>query len=160
MDRIAIDRRIDFLLSEAASLEPIYDQSVRMTMRVISNWVSCGKDVSSSGFKKLAVYMSKKAHALRGDLNDHKLFASQTINEHPEELKIIWDWMTGKQGKLSTDEVLSRFRRWPVIVITKDEDDDLRKRKAIGPEARYDGIELVTNKDGQWIDYKLVPFID
>jgi hypothetical protein len=91
--------------------------------------------------------MSKKAHALRGDLNDHKLFASQTINEHPEELKIIWSWMIEKRGQISTDEALSRLRRWPVIVITKDEDSDLRKRKAIGPEARYDGIELMTNKD-------------
>lgn len=114
MDRFAIDRRIDFLLSEAASSHPVYDQSVRMTMRVISIWVSCGKDVSSSCFKKLAVYMSNKAHAFRGDLNDYKLFASQKINEHPEELKIIWNWMIEKRGKI---------------------DDDLRKRKAGGPEA-------------------------
>jgi hypothetical protein len=160
MDRIAIDRRIGFLLWEAASREPIYDQSVRFTMRVISNWVSCGKDVSSSGFKKLAVYMSKNAHKLRGDLNDHKIFASQTINEHPEELRIIWDWMTEARGQISTDEALSRFKRYPVIVITKHEDDELRRRKAIGPEARYDGIELVMNQDGQWVDYKLVPFAD
>jgi hypothetical protein len=53
MDRIAIDRRIDFLLSEAASSDPIYDQSVRMTRGSFRIGSHAGKTFRRAGSRRL-----------------------------------------------------------------------------------------------------------
>jgi hypothetical protein len=142
-----IFRRLEFLLSEARSESPVRDQTVTYAMRVISNYCAIGKDAGSGAIKKLNQRISKRALELKQILS-HQEWQKATINEHQEPLRDIWAWILKNSRTLSADEVLERFKAFPMVIVTKEEDILLSKaglRSAGSPEERYRsvGIEII-----------------
>jgi len=81
------ERRLQFLISEANQPDPIYDQTVRMAFRVVSNFYCIGRDGGSADVYKLSRYRSEKAH----DLIKSRASAGKILNEHQEPIKAVWD---------------------------------------------------------------------
>lgn len=151
MDDETLRRRVEYLLAEAAFDPPPRDQSITMTLRVISNVTGCGRDVGAQKYKDLTRFMSRDALKLREANKESKqVYYAGTINEHPDELAGVWKWIVLKRAELTVDDVLSRFRRWPMVVVTKEEDRDIRPLKGKGPEARYAKIEVLELNKGMW----------
>jgi hypothetical protein len=99
----------------------------------------------------LTRFMSWKALKLReANKSDKRIYYADTINEHPDELADVWKWIVHKHNELSVDDVLARFRRWPMVVVTKEEDRAMRPLKSKGPEARYAKIEVLELNNGIW----------
>lgn len=142
-DDIAM-RRAEFLLTEARSKSPFRDQTVTYALRVISNWATIGKDASSSTIKWSNPRLSQAAWKLYDDLSDEE-WIKKTINEHPEPLAQIWAWILKNKDMISAKSILDRVSKWPMITITKQEDDELNKlgMKSTGsPEERHNLIKL------------------
>jgi hypothetical protein len=151
MDDKTLRRRVEYLLAEAAFDPPPRDQSITMTLRVISNVTGCGRDVGAQKYKDLTRFISRNALNLReANRNSRQVYYAGTINEHPDELADVWKWIVRKRAELTVEDVLSRFQRWPMVVITKDEDRDIRPLKGKGPEARYAEIEVLELSSGVW----------
>ncbi len=132
-------RRADFLLNEARSPKPLRDQTVTYAMRVISNYCSIGKDAGSSQIKRANQRISRSAFDLKRTLPFNE-WARNTINEHQEPLKLIWNWILTKKDELNSDKVLDRFKEFPMIIITRKENDRLNElglREKGDPEQRY-----------------------
>jgi hypothetical protein len=157
LDNEAIARRIQFLLDEAKSPNPVRDQTVTYAMRVISNFYSIDKDAGSRAVKKNCRRMSRKSLALRTSLSDEEWFKA-TVNEHQEPLEQVWAWI--REGRPSIAQVVNRFKQWPMVTVTREEDADLRIESArrrkhglseLEPGERYAGIEIVRRcDDGTW----------
>ena len=155
-DESVARRRVEFLIGEARSGNPCGDQTVSMAMRVISNFYSCGGDVSSSEAKKRCARISRKALTLREAGGN---WIKETINEHQEELADVWKWILANRDSIKAEEVIDRFKTWPMVTVTKVEDQKLRdEKKRRGKNAgrtpleRYidAGIEVLSNESGQW----------
>lgn len=142
-----ISRRIEFLLNEARSDHPWRDQTVTYAMRVISNYCAIGRDAGSSHIKKYNQRISKEALKLKNEIPFDE-WIRETINEHQEPLKVIWDWLLDEKDSLTVQLVLDRFRKYPMVIITKDENSTLNRLGLSSngdPEERYRqaGIEIV-----------------
>jgi hypothetical protein len=151
LTRDAVLRRADFLINEACSNDPARDQTVTFAMRVISNYVSTGRDLSSAGIKKASARMSRRALEQKGVTTEAE-WLRNTINEHQEPLKQIWKWILDHKATLSAEDVVARFAKWPMVTVTKDEDIELRKHAHLPPAARYKAakIEVMRRVDGNW----------
>ena len=158
-----IDRRIDFLIREAKSEILIPDQAITYAFRVITNYLSVGCDARSRKLSLNCPCRSNKAHVLYQKLNDQKRWLNEVTNEHQYPIKCTWDWMKRERDKLTVQRVKSHLEKWPVVVVTKDENKELRKvnkalRKvdpAVQPDQRYRdaGIEVIkgkVNRSGEW----------
>jgi hypothetical protein len=121
----SLERRIKFLL-EAACFEEKRDQVITYTMRVLSNHATIGKDAGSMEIKKRNKLMSKRALDVL-ESNSIIFFCKNTINEHPKPLKEIWDWLKCNCEHLDTNDVWSEFLRNPMVTITRDEDNIIKK---------------------------------
>jgi hypothetical protein len=121
LDRAAVLRRAEFLLTEARSSNPIRDQSITYAMRVISNYVCVGRDLSAKSIKKRAKIMSRRAHALKLSMSEEEWFG-RVINEHQEPLQNVWKWIIENNVTLKPEEILHRFAKWPMVVVSKEED--------------------------------------
>jgi hypothetical protein len=68
-------------------------------------------------------------------------------------LKQIWDWILLKKEMLTVEEIIERFQQFPMVVVTKEEDNRLREHHAKNPRARYEAakIEVLRLQDGKWI---------
>jgi hypothetical protein len=155
-DESVARRRIQLLLDEAKCNNPCPDQTIKMAMRVISNFFSCGGDVSSSEAKEKCCRISKEALRIRQSDPDWK---KKTINEHQEPLDDIWQWILRERNSISVEDVANRFRSWPMVVVTSCEDkhlrDELKKRgKQVpcDPIQRYQqaGIKVLAFDNGDW----------
>lgn len=151
IDEAIIFRRIDFLLREAASERPFRDQTVTYAMRVISNFYSVGRDISSADAKRHSKRMSRKALELK-KLTTESEWVKNVVNEHQEPLKRIWSWIVDRKGSLSREELASRFKEWPMVTVTREEDICLRKYPNCEPAERYRraGIEVLIFRDRDW----------
>jgi hypothetical protein len=127
-----------------------------MAMRVISNFYSCGGDVSSSEAKKKCRRISRKALALKEAGGN---WMKETINEHQEELADVWKWILAERDSIQVEDVIERFKAWPMVTVTKREDQSLRdekkrrgKNSKCTPLQRYidAGIEVLSNDCGEW----------
>jgi hypothetical protein len=146
-----IERRLEFLLSEAKSPNPTSDRSVVYTMRILSNYFTIGKtDVDSYRAKLLNRRMSRRAQELLVTLDDAILWNEATKNEHPEPLNQTWNWILDQKEKLTTRAIAQRIALYPMITVTNEEDKTLRKnghQSSGSPDERYAaaGIEIVNH---------------
>lgn len=139
LDETVIHRRISFLLEEASSSNPVYDQSISMIMRVISNFYSVGTNSSnSSTIKKLSRWISKEALEIRDDPKWDTLVEL----DHQEPLKDVWNWIVTNHDKLNVEQVANRIKDWPMVVITKSEHSKIRNTKYSSPDERYENAEI------------------
>ena len=120
-------RRVEFLLNEAKAENPIRDQTITTAMRVISNWVTVGKDATSEYIKWNNPILSEEAWKLY-EMSDDDYWQKNTINEHPEPLDQLWEYILEEKDQLTIDNILDRFKQSPMVTITKDEDNSINKR--------------------------------
>jgi hypothetical protein len=158
-----IERRIEFLINEA-KLGATRDQVITYAFRVITNHLSVECDARSVKLRKECHYRSKKAHALYKEYlkrREPKGWLDEVTNEHQYPIKDAWSWMKRERDKLTVKSVKKHLENWPVVVVTKDEDKELRKvdkalRKAgsaVQPDKRYLKAKikvLEEIKPGQW----------
>lgn len=118
-------RRVEFLIEESKHLDK-RDQAVIMTMRVVSNILSIGKDASSEGIKKVNKRISVSALKIL-EKRDFEKFHKSTINEHPEPLRVTWEWLKQQNNErpVAVQEVIQRFLQNPMVAVTHEEDRKL-----------------------------------
>ena len=145
LDPKVIQRRLEFILDEARSENPTRDMAITYAMRVISAYVSVGRDFGARGIKKKSKRMSRRAQELRKRVPEAE-WLKNVVNEHQEPLKQVWEWIVKEAESLSPEKVLDRFKQWPMVTVTKDEDILLRKFANLDPATRYNkvGIEVLT----------------
>jgi hypothetical protein len=148
MNQVQIDRRIQFLLTEARGPDPLYCPAISAIMRVVSNQVNYGRS-SSRAAKRKPKRMSRKARKLWNQLNgDWNEFAARTVYEHPDELKGVWKWIESSGGQVTVETVKSRLKRFCPVIITKAEDTQMRALGHLKPHERYKMIEITEEIDG------------
>lgn len=150
--RIIVFRRIDFLLREAKSKNPVKDQAITYAMRVISHYCSIGRDALSATAKKLNPRMSEKAYKVSKQKPKEWTKGIYTVHEHQEPLKEVWNWILANREGLSPEAVLEKFHQWPMVIVTRDEDSKLNKCHSENPSERYKlaGIKVGKSEGGKW----------
>ena len=121
-------RRAKFLLDEANSCSPKYDQTVRFALRVISNVATVGKDCGSGAIKWINPNVSEGAWELYRQLNDDVLWHRSTTNEHPEPLNQVWQWIRDHRAQLTPDKIVERLKDHPMVTVARHEDEAINKR--------------------------------
>lgn len=165
LDTDDIRRRVAFLIEEASQPIPsIRDHSITYTMRTISNFYSVGRDEKSKFISLNSRYRSKNAHALYSQLFGQdardkvreKQWLEKVTNEHQEPLDQIWRWMCAEKRNLTAEQVMERFKQWPMVVVLKrPENAGLSKHKLLPPKERYAAgqIEVLWQNDrGEWVE--------
>jgi hypothetical protein len=150
MERDAVvRRRLAFLLAEAQSPNPTYDQVVVYALRALSNHFSVGRDGSSGDIKLINRRMSRQAQELLLQCRDEKKWCAGTINEHREPLSQVWNWIQASES-ITIDDIADRLSAYPMVTITKEEDKKLRdlgKSSKGLPDERYVEIVIVTHEE-------------
>ena len=152
-----IERRIRFLI-DAAKYEDKKDQVVTYVMRVLSNHATIGKDAGSAEIKKHNKKVSEKARNLLHSV-DLKTYCQNTINEHPKPILSSWEWLKKNAQMLSIQEVWEEFNNNPMVTITRDEDNMIKRsgQNSTGTmQTRYTdlGINLITLSETPFEYYK------
>jgi hypothetical protein len=83
------------------------------------------------------------------------LWAKSVTNEHQEQLGKVWRWMVDNRDTITPELVEERLRKWPMVVITKEENRRLDKKPSENPTQRYEVAEicvLCRHDDGEWRD--------
>lgn len=145
-------RRIKFILDEAKAGLVRKDQTVAYAMRVVSNFYTIGRDAASAAAKWENTRRSAAAHAIILEAPD-KSWHKSMVNEHQDELEGVWKWICKNKESLTAEEIAARFRQYPMIVVTAEEDAELRKHKGKPAKERYEaaGIKVVVmQNDGSW----------
>lgn len=114
-------RRAAFLIEEACSLDPTYDQTVSSALRVISNWATVRTNGASGFIKWHNRRLSKAAWELYFRSSDEE-WERGTINEHQEPISQVWQWIIENKKSVAPRDILDRMEKWPMITITKEED--------------------------------------
>jgi hypothetical protein len=153
MNESQIDRRIDFLIREAQSEGTIPDQAITYAFRVITNYLSVGYDARSRALSAKCPYRSKRAYDL--SRLDPEGWLDKVTNEHQYPIRRAWEWMKEERDKLTVQRVKDHLKKWPIVVVTKDENRLLKDDPAIQPDQRYlkAGIEVLEGKvngSGEW----------
>jgi hypothetical protein len=147
IDAVDVERRIQFVIQEARQSKPWYDQTVIYALRVATNFYCINKNGGSSLVYRQSRYRSAKAHELilSGE------WQGKLLNEHQEPLREVWRWLCDEGGNVSIKQVEERLRRWPMVVITRDENSKIPKNEK-DPKHRYRDIAvLYRNDSGEWI---------
>jgi len=153
MTESQIDRRIDFLIREAQSRDSIRDQAITYAFRVITNYLVAKGDVRSRTLCWVCPFRSKKAHDLCLRLKDRKRWLDEVTNEHQYPIKRAWKWMKEEKDSLTIQGVKEHLRRWPVVVVTREENKLLKDDPRRDPDQRYRdvGIEVLERTEsGEW----------
>lgn len=149
-----IDRRIELLIREAAQPDAFRDQTVTYALRVITNYLAVGDDVSSSNLAQRSRLRSRAAAEL-SVARPTDWFAERRVrNEHQYPLKRAWNWLLENRDSLSFDSVKDHLRRWPVVVVTREEDLRLKDNPEQDPAERYAaaGIDVLSlDPSGAWV---------
>jgi hypothetical protein len=149
-----IDRRIEFLIKEAKSGDyenRFPDQTIKYALRVITNYFSVGDDVSSRKHRKDCPYRSEKAHKL--SQTDPTGWLDKVTNEHQYPIKRAWAWLLKQRELLTVPLIKEHLRKWPIVVVTKDENASLHDDTEMEPYQRYaaKGIKVLKrNLSGIW----------
>lgn len=135
-------RRLMFACTEIKSSDGKYDQTMSVLLRALSNVASVGSDGTSFSVKCKNPRMSVSAKHLRAVLNNDKLWASRTINEHPMPLKDLWQRWRKLAEDLTIETLWEDLQTYPMVTITKEEDQRLRvvgrnKKAFSSSEERY-----------------------
>ena len=151
MNESQIDRRIDFLIREATSEDPVRDQAITYAFRVITNYLAVGSDARSRALSRECPYRSKKAYEL--SQKDPEGWLDKVTNEHQYPIKCAWAWMIKARDNLNVQRVKNHLKKWPVVVVTKEENESLRHFRANKPDQRYRDAEievLEQTESGRW----------
>jgi hypothetical protein len=153
MKETQIDRRIEFLIREAQSEGTIPDQAITYTFRVITNYLSVGYDARSRALSAKCPYRSKKAYDL--SRLDPEGWFDKVTNEHQYPIKRAWEWMKNERDRLTVRRVKNHLKKWPVVVVTKEENKLLKDDPAIRPDVRYSKARIKVlkgkvNRSGKW----------
>lgn len=149
-----IDRRIEFLIHEAAQPDAFRDQTVTYALRVITNYLAVGDDVPSSHLAHRSRLRSRAAVELSVARPTDWFTERKVRNEHQYPLKRAWGWLCENRGSLSVSGVKEHLRRWPVVVLTREEDLRLKDDPEQEPAERYAaaGIEVMSlDASGTWV---------
>jgi hypothetical protein len=154
-----VRRPIAFLLNEAAQSAPIRDQSVTFTLRALGNYCTVGRDCGSAYLRCNSPYRSQAAQELYekmvkpGDKSTLDAWRKEVTNEHQEPLKQVWAWMCDHKDQLEIEAVVQRLRQWPVVIVTRYENNALRPHAGLGPVERYDavGIQVLRRQGEGWV---------
>lgn len=149
-----IDRRIEFLIHEAAQPDAFRDQTVTYALRVITNYLAVGDDVSSARLAQRSRLRSRAALELSLAHPTDWFTGGRVRNEHQYPLKRAWNWMRENGDGLSVSTVKEHLQRWPVVVVTREEDLRLRDDPEQDPAERYAaaGIEILSlDSSGCWV---------
>jgi hypothetical protein len=146
-----VQRRLKFLMQEAKQDDPVYDQTVRMAFRVVSNFICIGFDCDSRTFRAQCKYRSADAHTLiqKAPSPTDKSLGKLVTNEHQEPLACIWKWMLENRASLTVEMLGERMRKWSVVVITTDENRN-KLIKTCDPTERYSRLSVLRNDNGNW----------
>jgi hypothetical protein len=137
-------RRLEFIRLEAIHKEP-RDQALTMIMRVISNYATLNKDVSSSKALRLNKNISEAAFnelVKSKTLND---WVKKVTNEHQMPLKETWKIFTDEKNRITIDYIWKHFEEYPMTTILKTENerlDALGYRDNGMPEERYKAAKI------------------
>jgi len=155
-----LQRRVAFLMSEAAEGKRSRDMAVTFTLRTLSNHFTVDADLDSRAIK---LYNLRRGRVSNGAINllhqrsaemppDEALdtWMGETVNDHMEPLKVVWAWMkeAARWDSLTYEMVAKRLAQWPMITITSSEDCRLRKEQRkvpdiiLNPAARYEAAEI------------------
>lgn len=152
-----VRRRIEFLMTEARQEHPIRDRSVTFVMRTISNYCWVGRDCDSNYLKRKSPFRSREADRISRELPEAD-WLKKVTNEHQEPLQWIWSWMCEQKERLDTTSVIVRFKQWPVVIVTLDENVGLRSLRNKSslewtPADRYREarIEVLKREDDHWV---------
>lgn len=143
-----INRRLEFVIAEAAQPSPIRDQAVTFTLRVLGNFYCVGRDCQSNHIKLNSPYRSVAAHQLIESKKAPVEWLKEVTNEHQEPLKQVWNWLCASH--LITPAMLeARLKQWPIVVVTAAENARLNKLHSLGPAERYTsaGIQIMRRQD-------------
>ncbi len=157
MTEAQIDRRIEFLIREAQSEGTIRDQAITYAFRVITNYFAVQSDARSRALSRECPYRSKNAHKL--SQTDPEGWLDKVTNEHQYPIKRAWAWMMNERDKLTVRRVKYHLKKWPVVVVTKDENKLLRDTPDMDPHQRYQdaGIEVLEkSKSNGWQPRRLL----
>lgn len=138
-----VRRRLEFIRLEAIHKER-RDQALTMVMRVVSNYATLNKDVSSSKALRLNKNISEAAFnelVKSKTLND---WVKKVTNEHQMPLKETWVRFT-KNSKLTIDYIWQHFEKYPMTTILKTENerlDALGYRDKGMPKERYKAAKI------------------
>ena len=123
---LSVQRRIEFLLNEARH-ECKRDQAITYVMRVLSNHSTVGQDAASQKVKELNKRISRVAYEQLLEMSmtfpTFSFWAKCVVNDHPKPLKKTWEWLLAESEKLSVGDVWNEFLQYPMVTITKDEDN-------------------------------------
>jgi hypothetical protein len=153
-----VRRRLQFLLDEVKSSDWRRDNASVFCQRALSNYLTAGRDGDSATVKRANRWMSKDAFELATAVDSFKDWHNGTRNEHEDDLRTVWTWMTKNADTLTVEQLEERLRR-PFVTVTLEEDSALRKLKKgswdeeeHGHAARYRmaGI-LVGQADIAWV---------
>jgi hypothetical protein len=159
----AIERRINFLLAEARSPDPLRCHGLSMLMRSITNFHAVGSLTADTGkLIKEGPVMSRRAFEKQQELGLGDKFVEATMSEHPMPLTCIWGWIVNSKDPPAVQEIDAVFRCYHNVTITNKENDKLkedsrlRKDSKIRPfcnaRERYKDIEIV-DREGKPYPY-------
>lgn len=137
-------RRAAFVLEEARCGLLARDNTVTCALRALANYLSLERDAPSSLIKRMGRYITKGAVERRMSLTtdgtvDWKAFTKATWTEYPEDIKVLWRWIVERGKELTAQDVLDHIARYPVVVMTNEENRRLasRQRKEAGRAPEY-----------------------
>ena len=143
------DRLVDFLLKEAASLDPCYRPSRRKAagefkkndvidtvLRTLSNLATLGRDARSGPAKLLNRRMSEGALVELNTAKDAGAWQKKVTNEHPLPINEIWQRLCTDEAFRTADRLWQALEEHPMVTVLKEEDrniaPDLRARSGPG----------------------------
>jgi hypothetical protein len=154
LDEAAARRRIRFVISEARHGIRVADGAIAVALRVTSNFYAIGQDAQSGRVKELCRLMSREA--LKLYKRDRNAWRKGTVNEHPLPIGSIWTDIVARRKTITVDEVVEKFKRYGMVVVTLLEHDMLRPWHRLSPEERYKRARIKIMERGD--DDKWRPF--
>ncbi|UYO38244.1 hypothetical protein KQX62_16070 [Rhodopseudomonas palustris] len=141
-----VQRRLQWLVDEAHSVDGHYDMAIKNIMRTLSNYFCIGQgSINSQGIKMTHRWMSQSAFEMLQKCSRQE-WLKGTINEHRIPLRAIWDWIRS-DPQITPLAVAQKFYNNPMIIVTKGEDQRLVQSglQSSASSNRYStaGIEVI-----------------
>ena len=140
-----VRRRLEFIQNEAINSK-VKDQATTMVMRVISNYASVGKDVSSPKALKINKNISEAAFNALNKSKKINEWVKLVTNEHQMPLNETWKtFIEGSRKNLTLEFIWEHFINNPMVTVLKSEDKKLNelgyKDKGL-PDERYNAANI------------------
>jgi hypothetical protein len=132
---------IDAIVSFVRAGVP-YQSRVARIMRTVSEALHFGGEYcNSTKGKTVNLRMSRQA-ALLLENSTKKEFAANTILEHPRPIEHIYNDLIAKRADVFPKMVIDKLGHYPLVTVTKKENQNLKHKGWESPVSRYKGIEV------------------